>query len=106
MVGLPARVAHSSSSGERAFVWRFMKPRFDLLPPEEIQDIVEVLTFGAQEHLDFGWRYVSKKEHFAAMLRHIFQWRSGKKLDSESGKSHLAHAVCRALFLMYLDKRG
>jgi hypothetical protein len=86
-----------------------MKPRWSLLPPKEVRDVVDVLTFGAKSHDDFGWKDKTKTEHFDALMRHINEWRSGNKLDNGpdgSGKSHLAHAVCRLLFLMYLDKRG
>ena len=90
------------------------KPRWDLLPFEEVEEIVKVLTHGSIKYEDNNWKYVDKaeKRYFAAMLRHLSTYKKyleNKKLiqfknDSESGLSHLAHAGCCLLFLMWKEK--
>jgi hypothetical protein len=81
------------------------KPRWDLLPMAEVAQVVDALTYGANKYTDNGWQVVEtpRERYFAAAMRHITAWWTGEKLDPESGKHHLAHAVCCLLFLMWHD---
>lgn len=81
------------------------KPRWSLLPWEQVKQIVNVLTFGAKKYADDNWQKVpqSRDRYFSALMRHITSWKSGERIDSESGLSHLAHAGCCLLFLMWGD---
>ena len=81
------------------------KPRWDLLPLREVEEIVNVLTHGSQKYADNNWMHVKPpyKRYFSALLRHLKAWRSGEIIDKESGLSHLAHAGCCMLFLMWFD---
>ena len=77
------------------------KTRFDLVPWEAVGDIADVLSIGAQKYSANNWcRGTEWGRYFAALCRHIFAWWRGEDLDSETGKSHLAHAGCCLLFLM------
>ena len=78
------------------------KPRYELLPPKPIEDIVKVLTVGARKYSDENWRYVDPlyDRYYAAALRHIQAWRMGEVNDPETGLPHLAHAGCCLIFLM------
>lgn len=82
------------------------KLRWDLLPYEEVEEVVAVLTTGAIKYGDENWKYVenAKERYFAACMRHIVRWKEGEKIDKETAHSHLAHAICNLLFLMYFDK--
>lgn len=82
------------------------KERWDLLPWEQVGEIVKILTFGAEKYSENGWQKVKpfKSRYFAAMVRHIVLWVGGEKVDRESGFHHLAHAATNALFLMWGDK--
>lgn len=85
------------------------KPRWDLLPIVEVEQIVDVLTMGAKKYNDDNWKLVVKKNpyrYYAACLRHIVAWKKGLRIDPESKKSPLAHAACCLLFLMYNDRGG
>jgi len=84
------------------------KRRYDLLPWEQIDEVVDVLTFGAAKYADDNWKIVpdKTKRYKAALGRHISAYMQGEQLDKEDGKSHLAHAVCCAIFLMWGDKHG
>ena len=81
------------------------KDRFDLLDPIHERAIVRVLTFGAKEYGDHNFKKVKDPydRYYAALRRHLNDWRSGQKIDPKTGESHLAHVICNALFLMYFD---
>ena len=77
------------------------KLRYDLLPIEALDEVVAVLTFGAKKYNDNNWRKGFRWSRvIAALLRHITAFMKGENLDPESGKHHLAHAICCALFLL------
>lgn len=82
------------------------KPRWDLLPWDEVEDVVRVLTYGARKYEDENWKKVplAEKRYLAAAMRHIVAMVRGEHTDSESGISHLAHAACCLLFLAWFDK--
>lgn len=83
------------------------KPEYGLLPPAALEEVVKVLTFGAQKYSRENWRQVpdASRRYFDALNRHIWAWKRGETKDPESGMHHLAHAVCCALFLMELGNK-
>ena len=84
------------------------KPRWDLLPFEQVEKIVHVLTDGAKKYSDDNWKEVPDgfKRYFSAALRHLAAYGSGEKFDPESKHSHLAHAGCNILFLLWFETYG
>ena len=83
------------------------KLRYDLLPPEALEEIVRVLTFGAKKYNDRNWeRGINSGRIFSALMRHLWAWWSGKKKDKESNISHLSHAGCCIIFLITYEKRN
>ena len=36
-------------------------------------------------------------------MRHLWAWKEGEQVDSESGKNHLAHAMCCLFFMLERD---
>jgi len=85
------------------------KPRWDLLPFEQVEEVVKVLTSVVQsgKYTDDNWKTVpnARKRYIAAGMRHFKAWICGEKLDKETGLNHLAHAICCLLFLMWGDVR-
>lgn len=81
------------------------KQRWVLLP-QEVEEIVEVLTFGADKYEDNSWQKVENgvDRYYSAALRHIMAWKKGERDDKESGIRHLAHAATNLLFLLHLTK--
>ena len=80
------------------------KPRWDLIPWRELSDVVDVITFGLDKYSEDNWKYVEpKSRYFAACHRHLYAWSQGEKIDRESDKNHLAHAICCLLFLLWDD---
>ena len=82
------------------------KLRFSLLPFQSVEDVVQVLEYGAKKYAPDNWRKVSepRQRYFDAALRHLWAWKKGERLDPESGLSHLAHAACSLLFLLHFDQ--
>ena len=81
------------------------KLQYGLLPPLALKATVEILTFGAQKYEPDNWKHVpdSKRRYFDAMQRHLWAWKEGEQNDPESGKNHLAHALCCLMFLYEHD---
>ena len=85
------------------------KRRWTLLPWRELGEVVDVLGFGAQKYPSpNNWQSVenARERYSDAALRHVQAWLGGERRDPETGKSHLAHAVCCLLFLMWFDAQG
>jgi len=83
------------------------KARWSLLPIGPIREVIEILTFGAEKYEDDNWKRVpeGKTRYYDAAMRHITAWQDGEKRDPESGKSHLAHAICNIIFLLWFDQQ-
>ena len=81
------------------------KPRYDLIPVHAEAEFVDVLTFGATKYAPNQWRNVegARERYTAAAMRHIAAYRMGETHDQESGKHHLAHAMCCMAFIIELD---
>ena len=77
------------------------KPQWDLLEYRVLEDVVKVLTFGAQKYGVNNWVDVpnARRRYFAATMRHLAAWKQSEIMDPESGLPHLAHAICSLMFL-------
>ena len=69
------------------------KLRWDLLPLEEIEDVVKVYTAGSKKYGDNTWQLLDNGYH-------------GNKIDEETGCQHLSQVVWNVLALLWLDKHG
>ena len=75
-----------------------------LLPFDTLKQVVEVLELGAKKYAPDNWKKVLPPERYIkAAFRHLIDYQYTSKIDDESGKSHLAHAVCCLLFKMWHD---
>lgn len=84
-----------------------LKPRWELLPINEIEEIVKVLTMGAAKYGDFNWQDPKLRDRcVGAAYRHMASWMRGDKTDSEFGTATLAHACCCLLFVMHFDRES
>jgi hypothetical protein len=97
-----------AKNGELGIKFDGEKLRWDLLPWEEVSEIVDILTFGAKKYADNNWQHVPNRRtrYFAASMRHLTKWFMGERLDPESGRNHLAHALCCILFLLWDDNEN
>ncbi len=77
------------------------KNRYDLVPPEALDQVVQVWTYGAIKYDDRNWENGIKWGRlFGAIMRHLWAFWRGEDNDPESGMSHLAHAACGTMMLL------
>lgn len=81
------------------------KPQWSLMPWKALSQVVDVLTYGAKKYAPDNWKKVpnARQRYIDAGFRHLTAYASGEKNDSETGLSHLAHAMCCLLFLLAFD---
>src|SRR5574344_705409 len=82
------------------------KLRWDLLPLEEVEDIVKVFTAGANKYGDNNWQHLENgyQRYKAAMFRHLLEYEKGTEFDGETGCRHLAQVAWNAMAMLYLSK--
>lgn len=81
------------------------KPRFDLIDAYAMEELAKVLTFGSQKYAAHNWRSgLSISRLCAALLRHTFSFLRGEDIDPETGLSHIAHAMCNCMFILWTMK--
>jgi len=97
------KASETATTGGRKFDGG--KLQYGLIPPLAQKAMVEILTFGAEKYEPDNWKHVpdSKRRYFDAMMRHLWDWKEGEQNDPESGKNHLAHAMCCLAFLYEHD---
>ena len=81
------------------------KLRYDLIPPEVIEELARVLTFGANKYADNSWQNLEdfKKRYYAAAMRHRIARQKGEIRDPESGLLHLSHELTNVAFLLWKE---
>lgn len=83
------------------------KNRLDLIPPEVINGLAEVLTYGAKKYADRNWeKGMAWGRLFAATQRHLWAWWALQEIDEESSIHHLKHALADISFLLTYSERG
>lgn len=82
------------------------KLRWDLLPLEEIEDIVKVYHQGAKKYADNSWQNLENgyQRYKAAMFRHLIEYEKGNDIDEETGCRHLAQVAWNAIAMLYFSK--
>ena len=82
------------------------KPAMHLIPPEAVEALAQVLGFGAKKYDPRNWeRGLSYSRVFGAAMRHLWAWWRGDGSDSETGFSHLDHALTCVSFLVAYERR-
>lgn len=88
----PEQGGHKNDSG---------KSPMGLLPRYSLEQVAEVLGFGAGKYGKSNWRSgIAVQRNLDAALRHIYAANECEDCDPESGLPHLAHAVCDLLFVI------
>lgn len=81
------------------------KPTMSYIPYEALEEIAKVLDYGAIKYSPWNWKKgISFNRLLSASMRHIGQYNSGQDIDDETKISHLAHAACNLMFLLYFEK--
>ena len=83
------------------------KPMLGLVDTTFIWAIATIMTFGAKKYGANNWRLgMDWHRPYDALQRHLTKWWDGEDVDLESGKSHLWHAACELMFLVWYEARG
>ena len=84
------------------------KLNWSLMPFGALQEVVKVLEFGSKKYAPNNWQYVDNADerYWNAAMRHLIAYKTEATNDSETGLSHLAHAICCMLFLQYLNNEN
>lgn len=83
------------------------KADWSLMPFEAVEEINKVLEFGAAKYSAHNWKTGEGFKYtrvLNSLLRHVFAFMRGEDNDPESGLSHMAHAGCNVLFILYYLK--
>ena len=103
MIDDAVKASQNATTGGRKFDGD--KLEYGLLPPYALMAAVDVLTLGAQKYERDNWIHVpdAKRRYFDALQRHLWSWKMGEANDRETGRGHLAHAMCCLMFLYEHD---
>ena len=74
------------------------KKDYTLIPWNVMNEVVDVMMYGAQKYSRDNWRKVPYDEYIKASFRHLVDFIQGEIYDQESGFTHFAHAVCDILY--------
>ena len=79
------------------------KPPLHLIPPEILLEVAEIFAFGAEKYGENNWRddggSTGYGRTYSSIQRHLNAFWMGEDQDSESGKSHLTHAITQLIIL-------
>lgn len=67
--------------------------RFDLIDPQALFKIAEVLHQGAEKYGANNWRGIPVEDHLNHLIAHAYAYLAGDRSDD-----HLSHVGCRAIF--------
>jgi hypothetical protein len=80
------------------------KPSLELIDTEAEIELAKVLDFGARKYNAHNWRNgIQWSRTIGAALRHLRAFNAGEDKDPETGLSHVAHAMCNCMFLLYFE---
>ena len=83
------------------------KLMWELLPLEDVEDIVRVYTAGAKKYGPDQWQNLPDgiRRYKAALLRHLVEFDKGNEIDEETGCHHLAAVAWNAIAMLHISKQ-
>lgn len=80
------------------------KPDISLIPKDALWGAASALTFGAKKYGKHNFRNGIEYTALAsAAMRHLTAWIENENKDSESGLSHLDHAIASLCMLKFME---
>ena len=81
---------------------------WSLLPLSALHSVIKVLMFLAKKYNRDSWKSIpdAKRRYFNEAMRRLDAYQDLEPADKESGLSHLAHAVCCLIFLLWFEDNG
>lgn len=77
------------------------KLRYDLEPVYAREQLIKVLTKGAEKYAPRNWENgMSWMSVVASLKRHLAAFEKSEDIDHETGLLHMAHVMCNAAFLV------
>lgn len=101
------KLLEGSKKSSTAIKYDSGKADWSLMPWEAVEEINKVLEFGAKKYAAHNWQQGEGFKYtrvLNSLLRHVFAYMRGEDLDPESGLSHMSHAGCNVLFILYYIK--
>lgn len=87
--------------------------RYDLIPMDVLNELVEVFTFGEWKHVEMAkgegqsWTAgVKYSQRINKILRHLMAFIRNEDIDPESGRHALAHMIVQSMMLLGMCIRG
>lgn len=82
------------------------KNRMELLPPEFLWALGQLMTIGAVKYEDRNWeKGMDWSRPMGALYRHLLKWQMGEDVDPETGANHLIAVVWNAMVLFCYQER-
>ena len=81
------------------------KPKISLIPSEAINEMAIAFTYGANKYAADNFKGgIAYRRLLDAAFRHLLAISNGEDVDSESGNSHVGHAMASLAMLCYMMK--
>lgn len=95
--------AHEPSSADgKAATYDDGKDPLANIPWAAVREMAKVQAYGRRKYGDFNnyRKGMEISRNISCALRHIADYQEGQDHDPESGRHHLAHAMCRLAFVL------
>lgn len=80
------------------------KLMLQLIEPEFLERMAEILTAGAKKYGDYNWRGLDKSRVVGSLMRHLNSYRKGEVMDNQYPfGSNLAAIAVNAMFLDWME---
>lgn len=85
------------------------KLRYDRIDPYFLESIAKVLTHGVKKYKDDCDKWMETpnalNRYYAALMRHLVEWKKGNFIDKESKLNVLSHVAFNVMALIYHERK-